>query len=264
LKNLRERAGMTPAQAAQELNAHPATVRRIELAQTSLDEGQVQTLLRAYGAGDTEIKEFLGKLAIANLPGWWHPWRSAMAAWQLRLMSVESAASLIRTWDPGLVPALLRTPAYARAVDDVLRPDLSTAVKNQRIELLVERQRRLQEQQTRIWAVTTMSALLTHVGSPEIMAEQRKFLLKSVRTRADVILQIHPLNGPLHELVGIPALTYYRVSVPEIPDHVVREGGLADTADVWDHSDTVTFYRILLDHSCVRAPHPHLSKEALK
>lgn len=58
------------------------------------------------------------------MPGWWHPWRDAMDPWLMDLMSVESAASIVRTWDPALVPLLLRTPAYAMAVDAALRPGL--------------------------------------------------------------------------------------------------------------------------------------------
>ncbi|MGW5739226.1 MULTISPECIES: helix-turn-helix domain-containing protein [Streptomyces] len=262
LKTLRQSAGLSFGQAAEALGAHPATVRRIEQAQTSLDAGQVATLLSLYGASAGETGEFLGKLAAANRPGWWHPWRAVMDAWQLDLMSVESAASIIRVWHPALVPALLRTPAYSRAVDDVLRPDLSPADKDRRTEFLMERQKRLREQQTRVWALTTATALRTRVGDAEVMAGQARSL-RSAAARPDVTLQIHPLDGPVHALTGRPPLTVYRVEVPEISDHVVREGGLPGTADVCDAHETVAAYLMLLDYSCTAAPHPHESKEEL-
>ncbi|MGW7084167.1 helix-turn-helix domain-containing protein [Streptomyces sp. NPDC054871] len=262
LKTLRESAGLSFQQAAEALGAHPATVRRIEQAQTSLDAGQVSTLLSVYGAGAAETEEFLGKLTAANRPGWWHPWRAVMDAWQLDLMSVESAASIIRTWHPALVPALLRTPDYSRAVDDVLRPDLSPADKDRRTEFLMERQDRLRAQQTRIWALMSAAALHTRVGGAEVMAGQKKSL-GSAAERPEVTLQIHPLDGPAHALTGKAPLTVYRVEVPEISDHVVREGGLPGTADVWDAHQTVTAHLMLLDYSCTAAPHPHKSKEEL-
>ncbi|MFD5701109.1 helix-turn-helix domain-containing protein [Streptomyces lasiicapitis] len=262
LKMLREAAGLTRQHAADALGAHPVTVRRIEQAQTSLDEGQVRSLLRAYGLPAAEIDEFLGKLATANLPGWWHPWRAAMDPWQLDLMSVESAASMIRAWEPALVPALLRTRAYARAVDDALRPDLSAAEKDARTELLMIRQEQLRAQQTRIWAVMSAVALHTRVGGSDVMAEQVAALRAAV-DGPDVTLQIHPLDGPPHALTGTPAITVYRVEAREIPDRVVREGGPAGSADVWDASATVTDYRLLLDYSCAIALHPDKSKEAL-
>ncbi|MCX4826413.1 DUF5753 domain-containing protein [Streptomyces sp. NBC_01142] len=262
LKTLREAAGVSRAEAAKALGAHAATVRRIELAETSLDEGQVHTLLTAYGACATEIGEFLGQLATANLPGWWHRWRSVMDPWQLDLMSVESAARIIRVWEPALIPALLRTSAYARAVDDVRRPDLSSADKDRRAELLFARQERLREQNTRIWALMSATALATSVGGESVMAEQRQALREAVQ-RPDVTLQIHPLEAPFHVMSGMPTVTLYRVDVPEIPDHVVREGGLPGTADVSDALNVVTAYHVLMDHSCVIAPHPDKSREAL-
>ncbi|MER5299702.1 helix-turn-helix transcriptional regulator [Streptomyces lasiicapitis] len=262
LQMLRKAAGLNVRQAADALGAHQSTIRRIEQAQTSLDAGQVSALLTAYGASLAEIEEFLGKLAIANRPGWWHPWRGVMEPWELELMSVESAVRIIRTWHPSLVPALLRTPAYARAVDDALRPDLSPAHRERRAELLMERQERLRAQQTRIWALMSATALHSRVGDSEVMAEQMKALRSAVE-RPDVTLQLHPLDGPPHALIDTPSLTLYRVEVPEIPDHVVREGGLPGMADIWHANETVTGYRMLLDFSCAAAFHPDKSKEEL-
>ncbi|GAA2101622.1 helix-turn-helix transcriptional regulator [Streptomyces albiaxialis] len=266
LRILRKAAGLSPQQAADALGAHGDTVRRIEQAKTSLDAGQVHTLLTAYGAGAEEIEDFLGKLSAASLPGWWHPWRAVMDTWQRDLMSVESAARIIRIWEPALVPALLRTPAYARALDEALRPDLAPAEMEQRTELLMARQERLRAQRTRIWALMSASALHTRVGGEEVMAEQRK-VLRAEAERPGLTLQIHPLTGPPHALTGIPALTLYRVESPEIPDRMVREAGPVGTADVWDTdtaATTVTNYRLLMDSSSTRAPHPDTSKEALE
>ncbi|GAA0617691.1 helix-turn-helix transcriptional regulator [Streptomyces crystallinus] len=262
LKTLREGAGLSRSQAADALGAHQATVRRIESATTSLDEGQVQTLLRAYGTAPAEIDEFLKDLATANLPGWWHPWRAVMEPWQQALMGVESAAGLIRIWEPAVVPTLLRTPAYARAVDDIRRSHLPRQDREARTELTRERQRRLRQAHTRIWALMSAAALLTPVGGPRVMAEQRRALAAAVR-RGDVTLQIHPLDGPLHVLAGQPALMLYRVDVPEIPDHVVRDGGLPGTAEISNEAATVTSYHMLFDHACLVAPHPDTSMELL-
>ncbi|GAA2970831.1 hypothetical protein GCM10010446_64600 [Streptomyces enissocaesilis] len=185
-----------------------------------------------------------------------------MDPWQLDLMSVESATSIIRVWEPALVPALLRTQAYARAVDDVRRPDLSPEAREQRASLLMERQKRLRDRNTRLWALMSAAALNTEVGGTKVTNDQR-LALRAAAERADVALQIHPLNGPLHAMTGMPTVTLYRVDVPEIPDHVVREGTLPGTADVSDALNTVTAYHVLLDHACVIAPHPDKSKEAL-
>ncbi|MEE1737011.1 helix-turn-helix transcriptional regulator [Streptomyces sp. BE147] len=263
LRRLREGAGLSVSQAAEQLGWHPSTLRRLEQAQTSLDVGQVSALLAAYGAGAAEAGDIMGRLNAANMPGWWHPWRDAMDPWLMDLMSVESATDFLRVWDPGLVPLLLRSPAYAMAVDAVLRPELDEAARRRSADLLVERQQRLREQQTRVWAVLPVSALRCRVGGAEVMREQ----LSSLREAADqreLTVQLHGEDAPPHPLTGVPALSLYRVETPEIADHVVREGGLPGTADVWDTDSPVQEFRTMLDVSCVMAMKPTATDEVLQ
>ncbi|SCE38246.1 Helix-turn-helix domain-containing protein [Streptomyces sp. Termitarium-T10T-6] len=114
LRMLRERAGVSLRAAAEALDAHPATVRRIERAETGLDARQVGELLRCYGVPPAVAGPIMAGLAAANLPGWWHRWRDTMEAWQQEVIGVESSASLVRTWHPALVPELLPHPRVRR------------------------------------------------------------------------------------------------------------------------------------------------------
>lgn len=263
LRRLREGAGLSVPQAATQLGWHPSTLRRLEQAQTSLDVGQVSALLAAYGAGAAETDDIMGRLNAANMPGWWHPWRDAMAPWLMDLMSVESAAGVVRTWDPALVPPLLRTPAYAMAVDEIRCPGGDAAARRRRADFLVERQKRLQEQQTRLWALLPVTALRVRVGGDEVMREQLR-TIQRIAERGDVTVQLHPEYAPPHPLTGVPALTLYRVDVREIADHVVREGGLPGTAEVWDSPHPVQTYQGMLDVSCVLAMRPDRTGEVLQ
>jgi hypothetical protein len=88
----------------------------------------------------------------------------------------------------------------------------------------MERQERLREQRTRIWALMSSAALHMRVGGMGVM-DERLQALRAAADRSEVTLQVHPQDGPLHALAGTPALTFYRVQVPGIPDHIVREGG---------------------------------------
>ncbi|MEV4000271.1 helix-turn-helix transcriptional regulator [Streptomyces halstedii] len=254
IQRLREGAGLSRVEAAEALGAHSATIRRIEKGETSLNAGQVSVLLEKFGASREEIDDFLTGLAAANVPGWWHPWRDVMDAWQLDLMSVESASSIIRTWHPTLVPELLRTPTYARALEDVFRSDLTTETRIRRVELLTQRQERLQEKRTRIWALMEESALCTRVGGDAVMHEQITALHEAA-LRKEITLQVHRLTDPVHALTATTGLTLYRVDVAEIPDHVVRDSAVG-LPDIWDDQKTVTAYRTLMDKAAAAAPHP--------
>ncbi|CAM5734272.1 hypothetical protein SBADM41S_02014 [Streptomyces badius] len=109
LRMLRERAGVSLRAAAEALDAHPATVRRIERAETGLDARQVGELLRCYGVPPAVAEPIMAGLAAANLPGWWHRWRDTMEAWQQEVIGVESSASLGDV-APGAVPECCAPP----------------------------------------------------------------------------------------------------------------------------------------------------------
>lgn len=197
LRMLRERAGISLRSAAEALDAHPATVRRIERAETGLDARQVGELLRCYGVPPAVAEPIMAGLGAANLPGWWHRWRDAMEGWQQDVIGVESSASLVRSWHPALVPELLRTPAYAAALYRTQYPEDSPARRERRVELLRERRRRMCERGAALWALFPAAALHTRVGDRETMDGQRSALAEAMREQ-HVTVQVVPMDHPPH------------------------------------------------------------------
>ncbi|MFJ2569284.1 helix-turn-helix domain-containing protein [Streptomyces halstedii] len=254
LRILRERAGVTMRAAALALDAHPATVRRIERAETGLDARQVRVLLDRYGVPAAEADPIMAALGSANLPGWWHEWRDAMEPWQQEVIGIESSAGLVRSWHPALVPELLRTPAYTAALYRTLYPADTPARRERRVELLGERQRRLAERGAALWALLPAAALHTRVGGSRVMAEQRERLAEAAH-RPHITVQIVPLDAPPHAMTALPPLYVLRVPAPEIGDRAVLEipGG---RADIVDDPAVVMDYRIRLDGACAAAPPP--------
>ncbi|MFI8434774.1 helix-turn-helix transcriptional regulator [Streptomyces sp. NPDC079020] len=254
LRLLRERAGVSLQTAAEALDAHPATVRRIERAETGLDARQVGELLDCYGVPAAVAEPIMAGLGAANLPGWWHRWRDAMESWQQDVIGVESSASLVRTWHPALVPELLRTPAYAAALFRTQYPGDTPAQLDRRVELLRERQRRLRERGAALWALMPAAALHTTVGGRAVMEEQREKLTQAARL-AHLTVQVVPLDHPPHAMTGVPPLHLLRVPAPEIGDQAVLETP-GVRVDIVDDPETVMNHRIRLDAACAAAPHP--------
>ncbi|MFE4693154.1 Scr1 family TA system antitoxin-like transcriptional regulator [Streptomyces sp. NPDC056749] len=253
MRMLRERAGVSLRAAAVALGAHPATVRRIERAETGLDAHQVRVLLERYAVSAAEAEPIMTGLAAANLPGWWHRWRDAMQPWQQEVIGIESSAALVRTWHPALVPELLRTPAYEAALRRALNADPAPRL-DRHIELLAERQRRLEERGAALWALLPAAALHTTVGGPVVMAEQRT-VLEEAAHRKHLTVQVMPLDSPPHPMTGVPALHLLRVPAPEIGDRAVLESPGA-RVDIIGEPAAVMDYRIRLDGACAAAPHP--------
>ncbi|MEU0131084.1 MULTISPECIES: helix-turn-helix transcriptional regulator [unclassified Streptomyces] len=255
MRMLRERAGVTLQAAAVALGAHPATVRRIERAETGMDSGQVRVLLECYGASAAEAEPIMKGLTAANLPGWWHRWRDAMEPWQQEVIGIESSAALVRTWHPALVPELLRTPAYEAALRRTLLPADPPARRDLGVELLGERQRRLKARGATLWALFPAAALHTRVGGPGVMSEQRA-LLEEAAHQQYLTVQAVPLDFPPHLMTGVPPMHLLRVPSPEIGDRVVLETAPGIRVDVIDEVSAVTDFRIRLDGACAAAPHP--------
>lgn len=254
LRLLRERAGVSLADAARALDAHPATVRRIERAETGLDARQVRVLLDRYGVRTADAEAIIAGLGAASLPGWWHQWRDAMEPWQQDVIGMESSAGLVRTWHPALVPELLRTPAYAAALDRALHPDDDATRRERRVELLRERQRRLTRRGATLWALIPAAALHTSVGGRRVMDEQREALAEAAH-RPHVTVQVVPLDHPPHPLTGVPPLHLLRVSAPEIGDQAILETP-GVRVDIVDDPDAVMNHRIRIDAACAAAPRP--------
>jgi transcriptional regulator with XRE-family HTH domain len=248
---------MTLEQAAEALGVSTMTVRRIELAATPPDAGQISVLLEAYGVSATTAEQVMASLVAAAKPGWWHRYRSVLRPADRQVLGIESAASVIRVWDPGLVPELLRTPAYAAAV--VRQQHVPESTVSARLELLAERQRRLAERDCVLWVLIPQSVLYTMVGgreAPEVMREQYAALAAAaIRPRTRV--QVVPLAAPPHPLTGAPALSILRVLPQSIPDYLVLHGpAWEEQADLRDDDLTVTRYRLRLDLACAGAPDP--------
>nr|WP_306432929.1 helix-turn-helix transcriptional regulator [Streptomyces harenosi] len=221
--DLRERAGMKREEAARVLRVAPATVRRMEMAEVALKIPYLQLLLKAYGVPDEEAEAFIELAEEANKPGWWQRFHDILPGWFSMYVSLEGAASLIRSYDPHFVPGLLQTEEYARGVltsgaigqtrpDDIER---HVALRMRRQELLTR------EDAPRLWAVMDETALRRPVGGPEVMRDQIDKLLEATKL-PHVTLQVAQFaTGPHPGTYG--PFVLFRFAMPELPDMVYSE-----------------------------------------
>ncbi|QXE39273.1 helix-turn-helix transcriptional regulator [Streptomyces sp. GMY02] len=114
----------------------------------------------------------------------------------------EATAVMIREYAPLLIPGLLQTEAYARAV---FRAGLPTATEDVINELLVPRVERakLLNDPTlpTVWAVLDEAALRRAVGGPATMADALRHIAALMR-RHRVIVQVLPFTSGAHAAMG--------------------------------------------------------------
>ena len=117
----------------------------------------------------------------------------AYPSWFRPFVELEQAAASLRTWEPVLVPGLLQTVGYARAVLKAARPTDPDEQIAQAVTARIERQQILaRDEPPMLWAVIDEAALRRPVGGNHVMGEQVVRLLDAAQ-QPRIIIQVVPL-----------------------------------------------------------------------
>ncbi|MFD7337646.1 helix-turn-helix domain-containing protein [Streptomyces violascens] len=262
LQDLRERAGLRREEAAKVLRVAPATVRRMEMAEVSLKIPYVVLLLKAYGIDDGEAEGFIALAEEANKPGWWQRFHDILPDWFSMYVSLEGAASLIRSYEPHFVPGLLQTEEYAR---QVMRSGAlgatSEADIDRHVALRMERQSLLTRKDApRLWVVMDETVVRRPVGSAQVMRDQIDRLLQA-STLPNVTVQLAEFATGHHPGTYGP-FVLFRFAVPELPDMVYSE--YLTGAVYLDARPEVATHLEVMDRMAAQAATAQRTKEILK
>jgi hypothetical protein len=186
-------------------------------------ERDVTDLLTLYGITDAEVHA--GMVALvrqANAPGWWSKYGDVTADWFEAYLGLESAASVIRTFELQFVHGLFQTEDYARAVTRLGHTTAPAEEIDRRVSLRLKRQDLLTSAQPpQVWSVLDEGALRRPVGGREVMRAQLE-RLRDVAGLRQVTVQIVPFGRGGHAAAG-GAFTVLRFGDPDVPDVVYIE-----------------------------------------
>jgi len=201
LKRCREQAGMTQEQVSKYFEWHAAKVTRIETARVAVTPRDVKDLLTLYGVQDEQYREALMTLArLSRERTWWTDYRDLMRPGNF--VGLEAEASWARVWEPIVLPGLLQTAAYMRALMTVGRRADTPESVDRRITLRLRRQDRLTgDNPLNLWAIIDESVVRRIVGGPAAMSEQLQRLL-DVGDFTNVTIQILPFTAGEHVFLG--------------------------------------------------------------
>ncbi|WP_326820928.1 helix-turn-helix domain-containing protein [Streptosporangium sp. NBC_01639] len=116
-------------------------------------------------------------------PTWFRPW-----------LDVEATAEALRSWEPLVVPGLLQTEDYARAI---LNGDIGVTPEQteEQVTARMERQNILKRAKPPLyWVVIDEAVLHRPIGSPAVMAAQITRLLEAGQAPR-VTIQVLPLKA---------------------------------------------------------------------
>ncbi|GGZ27577.1 helix-turn-helix domain-containing protein [Streptomyces poonensis] len=205
LRLLRSRIGLTSIEAARLVGWHQSKVSRIETGSSGVKPTDVRRLLDAYEVQDAELRELLLALAGGEDGGgrqnWWHAYRGVLPPAYRDFISLESQAGGIRTLETSVVPGLLQTPEYARAVTRAALEGVADDKLDALVEVRVARQEVLRaDPPLRLDAVLDEAVLRRRVGGPGVMARQLE-RLREAAALPQVKLQVLPFTAGEH--IGI-------------------------------------------------------------
>ncbi len=226
LKKCREQAGMTQEQVSRYFEWHSAKVTRIETARVAVTPRDVKDLLTLYGVDDEEYREALMALArMSKERTWWTDYRDLLRPGNF--IGLEAEASVSRVWEPIVLPGLLQTEGYMRALMTAGRRTDAPESIDRRIDLRMKRQLRLTgNRPLTLIAVVDESVFHRVIGGKDVMREQMRRLLE-VTQLPNVNLQILPFEAGEHSYLGGSAAL---LEFPEIAhlDVVYLEGLAGD------------------------------------
>jgi transcriptional regulator with XRE-family HTH domain len=243
LRRLREAAGMTIEHVAKSLECSDSKISRIETARVRATPRDVRDLLALYGVTGTRQAGLIQLAREARQTGWWH---QAYGDLPVRaLVGLEDAAASISYYVQQLIPGLLQTEDYARAVLRAIRLDLGPAEVERRVGLRMARQSLLtRDEPPELWAVIDEAVLRRVVGGQEVMRQQLKRLAEAA-ARPNVTLQVLPFTAGEHAGMDGP-FTILGFPDPADPDVVYLEH---TTSDLYlEDPEATTRYARLFDH----------------
>ena len=222
LRRLRERSGMIGDEVATRLRWSTAKVSRIENAKTLPSPRDLEALLDLYNV-DSEARVELQELRrSAARKGWWEEYRESLPPELIPLLELEVEATTLRNWEPQIVPGLLQTEEYARAVMETNQPviQIPHTWLRDRVKVRMMRQQilLLESNPVRLLVVFEESVLRRQFGDRSVMRGQLQKLL-DLSELDHVELRILPQDAP----PPMPTGPFMHLQLPDFPDMVYLE-----------------------------------------
>jgi transcriptional regulator with XRE-family HTH domain len=197
LRVLRNERGFTVEQVAAELLCSPSKVSRMETGQRGATQRDIRDLCDLYGVADTAQRDHLMTLVReGKQQGWWQSFTVPLR--YTNYVGFEQEATALSVFHSSVVPGLLQTPDYTRALHESGVPRLEDSAIEERVEERKTRQQILaKDNPPRTEIIVDEAVLHRPIGGPVVMREQLSRLME-VGERPNVTIQVVPYDVGAH------------------------------------------------------------------
>ena len=213
MRRLRAAAKLTQRDVAERLEWSPSKVIRIESGQVGLSVTDVRALADLYGLPEGEQRDQLVVLARGSKRKPFAEFQDIIPEDTRKFFAYEASASLIRHVQPLIVPGLLQTEDYTRALLLALGEDPKV------IDRVVESRRQRQEildaaDPPKVFTLLDEAVLRRQVGGPAVMERQLRHLVR-LSDRATVSVRVLPFAHGAQDALQGP---FAHLEVPDAND----------------------------------------------
>ncbi|WP_280432603.1 Scr1 family TA system antitoxin-like transcriptional regulator [Nocardia brasiliensis] len=212
-------AGLTGEEVARALGFSPSYWSKIDKDRKVLSEEKLLKLMELLHLGSDEREDLLKVRAATTVRGWWSKFPGLFSNEHQRLWGLEYGASELSCYESLLVPGLLQTANYARALidgDDVFIPKKEVP---KRVEARMVRQHRLiGDDPLRLQVVISEAALHQQIGGAAVLHEQLQHLATRIRAHPETLdIRVMPFTSPKGYLIGGAAFYVLEFDRPMLP-----------------------------------------------
>lgn len=243
-------------QVAEQLQFSPSKVSRLENGFRGVSARDIKDLCDLYDVQGERRQQLIDLAAEGKQRAWWQSRELPYSTY----VGLEAAAASISDFGLGVIPGLLQTEDYARAVLTATHPPLTAGLVEQRLAGRLERQRLLSSDSRPQFEAIIDEAVLHRIGgSPAIMKAQLQHLLAASEL-PNVHIWVVPYKAGI---LPVPTGKFIILSFrePTVPGVVFIEGL---TGDLYlGPSDGLADYELAFRALKAMAAEPESSREMI-
>ncbi|MEU1983471.1 helix-turn-helix transcriptional regulator [Nocardia sp. NPDC019395] len=226
LRKMRLREGITQSGAARVAEVSPQSYGRLEDGrQTKVTDLAMNALCNAFSSTDEERSIVLDLAQVIRKSakfdgGWWLSQRVSVSNSFSDFVTLEESATHVFSWETCLVPGLLQTREYRRALLWAEFPEMPSHQVESTLDVVARRQQLLNKADFHFEGLIAESVLTTAIGGPAVLADQLSHLLE-VSHRPNVTMRV--VSRRANDQVGVVTGPFVLFDLPPMPTSRLRQ-----------------------------------------
>lgn len=196
LVKLRNERGLTAQQVSKQVEVAQSSISRAEQAVVTIGVPMLKAILDVYEVEGEQRDAILQLCRSIGQEAFWHSYHDVLPDWFTLYVDLEAEANELMCYDAAAINGLVQTRDYAAATFGSYHPDDDPAEISRKVDMRLERQRRIESGDLRLVLVIEESIFERPVGSGLVMHDQIQHLRKVADLR-NVTVQVMPKAAPV-------------------------------------------------------------------